>query len=74
MADRVAGLTPYEQRVAESGIRHLRYIVNENVCVDCMNGDHEVCRHEGGYLDDEDNDQRCGCHLTAHALDNRKAV
>lgn len=51
--------------------RHLLYIANENVCIDCMEGDHETCRHEGGYLDDEDNSVRCGCHLTDHALDNR---
>jgi hypothetical protein len=38
-----------------------------------MEGDHESCRREGGYLDDEDNSIRCGCHLTAHALDNREA-
>lgn len=43
----------------------------EVLCEDCIAGDHEACRREGGYLDDEDNSLRCGCHLTAHALDNR---
>jgi len=39
-----------------------------------MAADHEACRREGGYMDDEDNDRRCGCHLTAHALDRRKVA
>ena len=47
---------------------------DEIVSIDCMEGDHETCRHEGGYLDDEDNSIRCGCHLTAHALDNRRSA
>lgn len=54
--------------------RHLRHLANEGVCVDCMEGDHETCRREGGYLDDEDNSMRCGCHLTQHALDNRRGT
>lgn len=58
----------------EVWIRHLRYLANEGVCSDCMEGDHDTCRHEGGYTDDEDNDQRCGCHLTGHALDNRPSA
>lgn len=36
-----------------------------------MEGDHKACFREGGYMDFEDNSKRCGCHLTAHALDNR---
>lgn len=43
----------------------------ETICEDCLAGDHEACRHEGGYTDDEDNTRRCGCHTTRHALDNR---
>lgn len=43
----------------------------ELVCEDCMAGDHRTCREGGGYLDDDSNERRCGCHLTAHALDNR---
>jgi hypothetical protein len=46
-------------------------VITERICDDCMAGDHEACRREGGYLDDHDNSNRCGCHLTAHALDNR---
>jgi hypothetical protein len=46
-------------------------LATERVCDDCMAGDHEACRREGGYMDDEDNALRCGCHLTAHGLDNR---
>lgn len=44
----------------------------ERVCEDCMDGAHDACRREGGYMDDEDNDQRCGCHLTEHLLDKRR--
>ncbi len=49
----------------------------ELVCSDCMGDEvtgvnHEACRREGGYMDDEDNALRCGCHLAGHALDNRK--
>jgi hypothetical protein len=44
---------------------------SEFICEDCMEGDHESCRREGGWpyqlLDD-----RCGCHLTDHRLDNRR--
>jgi hypothetical protein len=36
------------------------------VCADCLDGHHDLCRREGGYMDDEDNTQRCQCHLAAH--------
>lgn len=36
-----------------------------------MERDHEVCRREGGFMDDWDNTNVCGCHLTDHLLDNR---
>jgi hypothetical protein len=42
----------------------------EFVCEDCMDGDHEECRHHGGWPH-QDTDERCGCHLTGHRLDNR---
>lgn len=51
--------------------------MNEFVCDDCLDGDHEACRREGGFLNDEahitatDSDNRCGCHLSSHQLDNR---
>ncbi len=45
---------------------------SEWICEACMDGQHLICRREGGYLDDEANDRRCGCHLTDHALDNRQ--
>lgn len=44
--------------------------VTELVCEDCMDGDHEECRRQGGWPH-QDTNERCGCHLTAHALDNR---
>lgn len=54
---------------------------SEAVCEDCMEGDHEACRREGGWMffDIEGRpgwatghgDDRCGCHLTDHVLDRR---
>jgi hypothetical protein len=54
-------------------------VPTERVCEDCIGTggigiDHEACRREGGYMDDEDNDQRCDCHLTGHRLDNRRTA
>jgi hypothetical protein len=48
----------------------------EVICEDCMGiggigVDHDACDREGGYMDDEDNSKRCGCHLSEHRLDNR---
>lgn len=44
--------------------------VSEYVCEDCMDGDHEECWRQGGWPH-QDTDERCGCHLTGHRLDNR---
>lgn len=43
---------------------------NELVCEDCLEGDHEACRRAGGWPH-QDTNERCGCHDTAHLLDNR---
>ena len=37
---------------AVSEIRHLRFVANEGICIDCMEGDHDACRREAGYVDD----------------------
>ena len=47
-----------------------RLEVTELVCEDCVEGDHEACRRSGGWPY-QDTNERCGCHLTEHALDNR---
>jgi hypothetical protein len=47
-----------------------RLILTEYVCDDCIEGDHESCRRSGGWPHQE-TCERCGCHLSAHALDNR---
>ena len=43
---------------------------NELVCDDCLAGDHDECRRAGGWPH-QDTNERCGCHETAHLLDNR---
>lgn len=48
-------------------------MVNEFVCEECMDGDHDACRREGGWPH-QDTNERCGCHLSDHALDNRAAL
>lgn len=43
----------------------------EDVCIDCMEGDHAYCDRQAGYMHD-DTPERCGCHMSGHHLDNRQ--
>lgn len=38
---------------------------DEKPCWDCEEGRHEMCLHNGGWPN-EDNNDRCSCHLTSH--------
>lgn len=55
-----------------SGLPQPKRSVTEYLCDDCIEGDHEACRREGGWPH-QDTNERCGCHLTAHRFDNRMA-
>ncbi len=48
----------------------MKPLVTEYLCIDCIEGDHEACRREGGWPH-QDTSERCGCHLSAHRFDNR---
>lgn len=59
------------EEVAREFERQIYMGISEWVCEDCMEGDHEVCRRQGGWPFQE-TDERCGCHLSRHALDKRR--
>jgi hypothetical protein len=54
-----------------SGLPHRRF-VGENVCEECLAGEHDICLR--GHLKGKDEQGSCDCHVTDHRYDNRTAL